>query len=93
MLISNKFDTLINEMKIIKTESTECRAKLNEAKDRDLRLLEKVTALENTHKQIGLPNNPISRTDKKDFYLVGSSILREIHVRVDDISNGIVQCI
>ena len=91
VLISNKFDTLINEMKIIKTELTECRAKLNEAKDRELRLLEKVTALENTHKQIGLPNNPISCTDKKDFYLVGSSILREI--RVDDISNGTVQCI
>ena len=42
VLISNNFNTLINEINIIKSELTECRAKLNEAKDRELRLLEKV---------------------------------------------------
>ena len=68
-------------------ELSECKSKLDESAVRKKCLLEKVTSMEND--KIVDPNN--RKCAKDEFYIVGSSILRE--VRDTDVINGRVKSI
>ena len=68
-------------------ELSECKSKLDESAVREKCLLEMVTSMEND--KIVDPNN--RKCAKDEFYIVGSSILRE--VRDTDVINGRVKSI
>ena len=91
--LSIKFANLLSEMTIMKTEIidmkselTHCKNQLSEAQKREKELLNKIVAMETI-------SSPDIQTEENnnDFYIVGSSLLRE--VRENDIQNGAVKCI
>ena len=73
--IDIKIDPLLQEIKSLKNKLSEVEAKLQEAHARETQM-----SLQTT-----------DNTSKKDFFIVGSSILRA--VRPDDIINGTVSSI
>ena len=70
----------------MKLQITDCKNQLSEAQKREKELINKIVAMETT-------SSPDIQTEENndDFYIVGSSLLRE--VRVNDIQNGAVKCI
>jgi lysophospholipase L1-like esterase len=83
-MIDNKIAPLMDVMFDIKNKLQKCQTELEESKVREKALVAKVTALE-------IKINKDDDVSPNDYYIVGSSILRE--VRSDDISNGHVKCI
>ena len=79
-----KFDSIHHELNIVKQELQSCKESLKASKEREIQLLKRLESFEGTQKRQ-------SENVKEDFYLVGSSILRD--VRDSDISNAKVKCI
>ena len=97
LLLNAQFGSVLSEIQALKddisslkVELSECKSKLDESTVREKCLLEKITSMEND--KIVDPNN--RKCAKDEFYIVGSSILREvrdtdvINRRVKSISGG-----
>ena len=83
-ILEVQISPLMEQISDLNEKVSTCPKQLEESKIREKQLLAKVNILENI----------LSKDDvgtKDDYYVVGSSILRE--VRSDDISDGKVSCI
>ena len=76
--VVNQITTLKSDLMSVKSELAECKVMLAESND-------KITTIEKSGVLCS------SEKNKDDFYIVGSSLLRE--VRDSDIKNGAVKCI
>ena len=90
--LTSQFNTVVNQITTrksdlmsVKSELAECKVMLAESNKREKCLLDKITTIEKSGVLCS------SEKNKDDFYIVGSSLLRE--VRDSDIKNGAVKCI
>ena len=86
-VLSVKLDSLMNEITSVKQELSNCKEELKASAVRENKLLERISALEKN--EPGTVNS--NSGNKDDFYVVGSSLLREIND--NDLVNGKVKCI
>ena len=85
--LNSKFEPLMSEIKEVNKKLTLCKTQLQECQVRENLMLERIKFLENKLQS----EQEEKRTPQKDFFLVGSSILRE--VQKDDIQNGVATSI
>ena len=84
--ISAKTDKLLLEILNLKTKLELCETKLSESETTEIKMLQHIASLENK-----LVYTNSQTTSKNDFFLVGSSILRDVHK--NDLLNGTVTSI